>query len=174
MTPPDPIAPIPADDTARALVVADPDSPALRHLSVAGGSYTILVSGEQTGGRYSLIDMQVPPAGGPPPHRHDFEEAFTLLEGELEFTFRGRTQTVAAPATVAIPANAPHSFRNLSGRPAHMLCLCSPAGQEEFFAEVGLPLSDRNAQPPRLSPEQQAAKGTFARSLAARYRTEFL
>jgi quercetin dioxygenase-like cupin family protein len=27
-----------------------------------------------------VIDMHVPPGGGPPPHRHDFEEMFTVLE----------------------------------------------------------------------------------------------
>jgi quercetin dioxygenase-like cupin family protein len=27
--------------------------------------------------------------GGRPPHRHDFEESFTVLEGEIEATFRG-------------------------------------------------------------------------------------
>ena len=33
--------------------------------SVVGDSYRILISGEQTGGRYAIIDMLVPPAGGP-------------------------------------------------------------------------------------------------------------
>ena len=33
--------------------------------------------------------MFVPPGGGPPPHRHDFEEMFHVLEGEVEVTFRG-------------------------------------------------------------------------------------
>ena len=42
------------------------------------------MTGEQTAGRYSLIDMLVPPGGGPPPHRHDFEEMFTILAGEIE------------------------------------------------------------------------------------------
>jgi quercetin dioxygenase-like cupin family protein len=64
------------------------DSAGLRHVSVAGSTYTILVSGAETAGRYCLIDMLVPEGGGPPGHRHDFEEMFTLLEGELEFTFR--------------------------------------------------------------------------------------
>ena len=44
---------------------------------------------KDTAGRYTLIDMHVPPGGGPPPHRHDFEEMFTVLEGEVELTFRG-------------------------------------------------------------------------------------
>jgi hypothetical protein len=78
---------IPADDSSRSLTVADPDGAGVPHVSVAGGTYTILVSGAQTAGRYCLVDMLVPAGGGPPPHRHDFEEMFTLLEGELEFTF---------------------------------------------------------------------------------------
>jgi mannose-6-phosphate isomerase-like protein (cupin superfamily) len=61
---------------------------------------------------------------------------FTLLEGEVEFIFRGAKSPLRAGETVNIPANAPHQFRNLSGRPARLLCLCSPAGQDEFFKAV--------------------------------------
>ena len=86
---------IPADDPGRVLTVADPDGAGVPHISVAGGTYTILVSGAQTAGRYCLVDMLVPAGGGPPPHRHDFEEMFSLLEGELEFTFRGKSHTYA-------------------------------------------------------------------------------
>jgi hypothetical protein len=75
---------IPPDDVSRKLALAMPDDPKLRHISVAGGTYTILVAGADTGGRYCLIDMLVPPGGGPPPHRHDFEEMFTILDGEIE------------------------------------------------------------------------------------------
>jgi quercetin dioxygenase-like cupin family protein len=165
---------IPADDPGRALTVADPDDPALRHVSVAGGTYTILVSGAETAGRYCLIEMRVPPGGGPPPHRHDFEEMFTLLEGELAFTFRGETSTIRAGATLNIPANAPHFFRNTSTDPARMLCLCAPAGQEEFFLAVGDKVASRTAPPPMLSAEEKAARGARARALAAQYRTEFV
>jgi quercetin dioxygenase-like cupin family protein len=45
---------------------------------------------------------------------------FTLLEGELEFTFRGKTMKIGAGSTVNIPANAPHAFRNASDAPAHL------------------------------------------------------
>jgi hypothetical protein len=58
-------AAIPPDDASRRLTLANPDDPKMRHISVAGGTYTILASGEQTAGRYSLIDMLVPPGGGP-------------------------------------------------------------------------------------------------------------
>src|ERR1700722_5535043 len=99
---------IPPDDVSKKLTLADPDDPKLRHISVAGGTYTILLTGEDTGGRYCLIDMYVPPGGGPPPHRHDFEETFTILEGELEITFRGDKRVARAGETAHIPANAPH------------------------------------------------------------------
>ena len=81
---------IPPDDPNKKLTVANPDDPKMRHISVAGGTYTIIVTGDETGGRYCLIDMLVSPAGGPPPHRHDFEEMLTILEGEIELTSPGQ------------------------------------------------------------------------------------
>src|SRR5580693_5081746 len=98
-----PGAAIPPDDTSRKLTLADPDDPKARHISVAGGTY-------------SLIDMLVPPGGGPPPHRHDFEEMFTILAGEIELTFRGEVHRASAGSTVNVPANAPHSFKNMTDK----------------------------------------------------------
>lgn len=165
---------IPNDDLSRQLTVADPDGAGTPHVSVAGGAYTILVSGAQTAGRYCLVDMLVPDGGGPPPHRHDFEEMFTLLEGELEFTFRGQAQTVRAGSTVNVPANAPHSFKNKSGGTAHMLCLCTPAGQEELFMAVGFPVDSRTSSPPKPTREEQAEKGRLLATLLPKYRTEMV
>ena len=167
--------PIPPDDPARDLTVARPDTDeSLPHLGVVGDTYTILVSGEDTAGRYTLIDMHVPPGGGPPPHRHDFEEMFTILDGEVEFTFRGAATTVRTGETVNVPANAPHSFRNASDASARVLCLCSPSGQEEFFLAVGTPLARRTETPAPLSPAEAAAFIAKAQELAPQFRTELL
>jgi quercetin dioxygenase-like cupin family protein len=143
-------------------------------VAVAGGTYTILVGGAETGGRYTLIDVLVPPGGGPPPHRHDFEELFTLLEGEVEFTFRGQKLTAGAGTTVNIPANAPHAFANRSGKVARLLCLCAPAGQEELFLAVGDRVDSRTAAPPQLDDAERAARRAKAEALAAQHRTELL
>jgi quercetin dioxygenase-like cupin family protein len=167
-----PGSPIPSDDPQRTLTVANPDAPAMRHISVAGDIYTILVGGAQSDGRYCLIDMHVPTGGGPPPHRHDFEEMFTLLEGELEFTFRGEKSTVRAGSTVNIPANAPHAFKNVSDTPARMLCMCTPAGQEEFFIAIGDAVDSRTAPPPKLGKDAIAERQKKAGALLAKYRTE--
>jgi quercetin dioxygenase-like cupin family protein len=169
-----PISQIPADDPNRQLTVADPDGGELRRVSIVGNNYTILVSGAQTAGRYCLIDMLVPDGGGPPPHRHDFEEMFTLLEGELEFTFRGKTQKVRADSTVNIPANAPHVFNNKSGKTVHMLCMCTPAAQEELFLAVGFPIESRRSSPPKPTKEEQVEKSKLLAALLPKYRTEMV
>jgi len=165
---------IPGDDPKRNLTVADPDDPKLRHVAVVGDTYTILVSGEETGGRYCLIDMLVPDGGGPPPHRHDFEEMFTLLEGEVEFAFRGRSLVVKAGTTVNIPSNAPHALRNNSGKPARMLCMCAPAGLDAFFMAVGALVASGATPAPKLSKEEQEAFLQKAVTLAPQYRIELL
>lgn len=165
---------LPPDDLSRSLVLSASDSPNLPHIGLAGDTYTVLLTGADTAGKYCLIDMYVPPGGGPPPHRHDFEESFTVLEGEIEATFRGQKSTVRVGSTINIPANAPHQFQNKSGRAARLLCICSPAGQEDFFKAVGVPVADRTAPPPRPDPAEQARLKSRAEELASQYKTEFL
>src|SRR3954452_1134961 len=112
---------IPADDRQRHLTISQTDNPQRPHIGLVGDTYTILLTGKDTAGRYCLIDMHVAPGGGPPPHRHDFEESFTVLAGEIEVTFRGVASTVRAGQVINIPANAPHQFKNKSEQPARML-----------------------------------------------------
>jgi quercetin dioxygenase-like cupin family protein len=163
------------DDLKRTLSLAQPDSDRnLEHIGLVGDTYTVTVSGEDTAGRFCVIDMHIPPGGGPPPHRHDFEETFIVLEGEIEATFRGKKSVVRAGDTVNIPANAPHRFHNTSSNATRMLCICSPAGQEKFFKEVGVKVATRTSPPPKLSPQEQEAFLKKAMALAPQYRTEFL
>jgi quercetin dioxygenase-like cupin family protein len=167
--------PVPADDTTRALKLAQPDiDNALPHIALVGDTYTITVSGQDTAGRFCVIDMHIPPGGGPPAHRHDFEETFIVLEGEIQTTFRGQKGLVHAGESVNIPANAPHQFHNASSLPVRLLCICSPAGQEKYFMEVGIPVATRTSPAPQLTMEQQAEFMQKAGALAPRYRTEFL
>lgn len=167
--------PVPPDDPSRSLTVARPDKDEhLPHIGLVGDTYTILVAGSDTAGKYTLIDMHVPPGGGPPPHRHDFEELFTVLDGEVEVTFRGETIVARRGETINVPANAPHAFTNSADVPARLLCLCAPAGQEEFFTLVGQPVATRTQAPPPLSTDEQKAFIAKAQSLAPEYKTELL
>jgi mannose-6-phosphate isomerase-like protein (cupin superfamily) len=166
---------IPPDDLKRDVTLARPgEDQSLTHIGLVGDTYTILLSGKDTAGRYCLIDMHVPPGGGPPAHRHDFEESFTIMEGTIEATFRGVKSMVRAGETINIPSNAPHQFRNISDQPARLLCICSPAGLEDFFLEVGVRVATRTSPPPKLDEAGQAAFRAKAEVLSPKYRTELL
>jgi quercetin dioxygenase-like cupin family protein len=168
-------AALPPDDASRSLTIARPETDeSLPHYAVAGGVYTVLVSGQQTGGRYCLVDMLVMPGAGPGLHRHDFEKMFTILEGEVVFTFRDTKAAGRAGETVNVPANAPHAFRNESDKPARLLCMCAPAGQDELFTEIGDPVPTRTGPMPMLSDEEKAARRARVKELAVKYRTEML
>ena len=163
---------LPPDDTQRMLRVSQPDTDSrLQHLGIVGDTYTTLVTGDDTDGRFCLIDMHIPPGGGPPPHRHDFEETFIVLNGQLELTFRGNKLRADAGTTVNIPSNAPHQFHNASDEPVRALLLCSPAGQENFFARIGIPVATRTTAPPG---NEKAAQAKRMQELAPQYRTEML
>ena len=167
--------PIPPDDKNRNSTLARPDEDqTLPHIGVVGDTYTILLSGDDTNGRYCLIDMHIPPGGGPAPHRHDFEESFIVLEGQVEATFRGQKTVVHAGQTLHIPANAPHEFHNKSDKIVRLLCICGPSGQEKFFEQLGVPLATRTTAPPKLSPADQDAFKKKSAELAPKYHTELL
>ena len=170
-----PATPLPPDDPQRHLKLARPDTDhSLPNIGLVGDTYTILLAGEDTNGRCCLIDMHIPPGGGPASHRHDFEESFILLAGEIEATFRGEKSVVRAGETLHIPANAPHSFTNASKESVRLLCICAPAGQEEFFAQIGVSVASRTTPPPKLDRAAEKAFKEKAEALAPRYRTELI
>jgi uncharacterized cupin superfamily protein len=88
--------------------------------------------------------------------------------------FRGEAKRAGTGSSVNVPANAPHSFKNLSDKPARLLCMCSPAGQDEFFLAVGDAVDSRTAPPPRLSTTERDERIQRAKALAPDYRTQLL
>src|SRR3984893_5915526 len=166
---------IPPDNLQRNLALARPnDDPNLPHVGLAGDTYAILVTGEDTIVRYCLIAMLRHAIDGPPRRLHDFEEMFSVIEGEIEVTFRGAKSLLRVGETANIPANAPHEFHNVSQRPERLLCICSPAGQEEFFIAVGGRVASRTTPPPQLDGPAQATQKVKIEALAPQYRTELL
>ena len=113
-------------------------------VSVMGGNYRILITGEQTGGAFATIEMHVPPGGGPGPHAHaDFQETFYILEGQVEVKSEHGTQIVDKGAYVVIPKGGiVHQFKNKSDQMARLLCTVVPSGLEEMFVAMGEPVAD--------------------------------
>ena len=76
--------------------------------------------------------------------------------------------------TANIPANTPRFFTNVSGKMSRMLCMCSPAGQDDFFLAVGKAVASRTTRVPKPDAQELAAFIKKAGELAPRYRTELL
>lgn len=120
---------------------------------LVGDTYTFKAVGEDTNGSFMVLEATVPPQAGPPPHIHHYEEeAYYLLEGELEFLAGEHTFKARAGSFVYIPKGILHSFKNVGTEPARMVTIFTPAGMEGFFFEAGRPAVKGEAAPPP-SPE---------------------
>ncbi|HEV2065763.1 MAG TPA: quercetin 2,3-dioxygenase [Thermomicrobiales bacterium] len=120
-----------------------------RSIWVADELMTFKASAADTGGAYALTDSLVPPQGGPPPHIHHREdEAFWVLEGELEVVVGESTFRAGPGSFLHLPKGVLHSYRNSGDGPARFLTLIVPAGLEVFFLEVGKPGTDLSSPPP--------------------------
>jgi quercetin dioxygenase-like cupin family protein len=93
------------------------------------------VRSEQSNGRVAVIETTVPADfEGPPLHLHDFDETFYVLDGELTFQLENEVATVRRGGVAFAPGRAAHTFANLSGAPARVLLVCTPAGFERVMA----------------------------------------
>lgn len=100
---------------------------------------TFPLSGDETGGRYSLTEftMAPPPAPGPPPHIHeDADEAIYILEGTLEMGIGDEKLTGSAGSVMLVPKGTLHSLANPRPGPARILVILSPPGYEGFWREM--------------------------------------
>lgn len=126
-------------------------------LSVVGDTYRIIIPGQQTGGEFAVIDMLVPPGGGPGPHAHaGIEESFYVVNGEIEFKTEQGRHIARKGAFVHIPkGGAVHSFKNISNETAHLLCTVIPAGLDALFQEIGTPVAAGEFLPPPKIDEKE-------------------
>jgi quercetin dioxygenase-like cupin family protein len=126
---------------------------------------TTKASMSETGGAYSLSEHLVTAASDPPLHvQVDEDEAFYVLDGEIELEVDGRVVT-ATPGTFAFVARgAAHRFRVLTPT-ARMLVICSgkPSDNlEEFFVRMGEPATER-ALPIPAAPDEERLLALTAR-----------
>jgi quercetin dioxygenase-like cupin family protein len=120
-------------------------------------TYRIVVGGEQTNDAYALIDMLIPPQGGPPPHSNaTFQEAFYTIDGQIEVITKEKTYSATKGSYVNIPFNGPiHKFINKTNKTAHILALITPAGLEKMFQEIGKPVAADTLLPiPQMTHEE--------------------
>ncbi len=124
----------------------------------------IKLDGNDTGGRFALIDLLAPHGAAPPLHSHLQDETFTVLEGELttwvlpdadvasDPGWADRYACTCLPGSVVFaPARVPHTFR-VESDTARLLVLSTPAGIEEYMRFLGEPARWPWLQPPADGP----------------------
>lgn len=111
---------------------------------------TLLLTGEQTGGAFLLLEAIVPPACGNPPHIHGREdETFYVQHGTLTVHVGDKTLNASAGDVVKLPRGLVHCFQNNGNVDAKVLVVVEPAGFEKFFEEAFYPAAEwPDAMPP--------------------------
>jgi len=85
---------------------------------------------------YSLFELTVPPQGGPPAHKHHWEqEAYYILEGKLLIQEGDRTFKATTGSFVEISKGILYSFKNVGTTPARLLVIIAPAWSGKYFEE---------------------------------------
>lgn len=106
-----------------------------RHI-VLGDHMRFIVTGEESGGGYTIIEQKNAAGVGAPPHFHTREEEiFHVIEGEVRYNVDGESIVAGPGMTVSIPRNVVHSFEFVTD--ARVLLTLVPAGIEAMFRELG-------------------------------------
>lgn len=106
--------------------------------NVLGTLATIKLPSEETDGRLSVIEHDVPKDAGPPPHIHDrADELLYVLAGTFEVVDGDPSEwhLAEAGAVVHVPAGTIHTTRCVSDG-GRLLSVYTPGGDEAFFREI--------------------------------------
>ena len=135
-----------------------------------GNLAVLKVTGDQTRGGLTIVEVTMAAGRMAPPHvHHREEETFWVLEGSL--TFHVGDETIdAGPGDVVVgPRDVPHRF--VAGpEGARLLFLLTPAGLEGLIREQSVPATARTL-PPEGGPPPDL---DLARKVALRYGCELL
>jgi len=119
--------------TAPAPLTGNPTS-----LGLVGSTLDFVLTSQQTGGRFAIITLALPPRDpGPPLHTHTREdETFYVLDGPVVFIDDGTERTLAAGECFHAVRNRPHKFYNPLDKPAKLLILLTPAADDGFYGYI--------------------------------------
>ena len=108
----------------------------VRPLSVLGTEVRFLCKADATDNAWSLMEVTLPLGSGPPPHTHDWDEAYFVTAGEVAFSVGDRRFTATAGDFVYTPGGVVHGFSGASDVPASVLIFDAPAHAARFFERV--------------------------------------
>lgn len=120
---------------------------------------TVLVSGEEAGGGFCVMEVVIQPRGGATAlHTDRWVETFHVIEGEVEWTLEREGELVTWLArqgeTIVVPPGVKHRFAGAGDGPSRMLAI-GPAEFEQFFralAAAWVGPYDRERTPAAVGP----------------------
>ena len=108
-------------------------------VSLGGVGVQFKLSGDDTGGAFSIVEHPVEPRVLIPSHVHRAEDEFSyVLEGLIGVRIGDHIIDAPAGSYVIKPRNVPHTFWNPTDQPARLIEIISPPGFEQQFAEMGV------------------------------------
>jgi mannose-6-phosphate isomerase-like protein (cupin superfamily) len=119
------------------------------HVEARGSDMWFKATAASTAGRFSLMERTLPPGGRMPPAHHHVgnDEAYYVLEGDVEFRVGPDVVRGGPDTCILVPAGETHTFGNTSDAPARLLVLHAPA-LDGYFVELAR-LWSKGAPPDR-------------------------
>lgn len=129
-----------------------------------GLAHRILADGQQSAGRFSIVELTVEPGAGVPQHSSTESFGWYVLEGSLTFQTRDGIVELSEGDFSLHPPGFQQAFANQGNDRTRVLLIFSPPGAEGFFVEAGkaFPSEVPNGPPP-------AEAVQALRELGARY-----
>jgi len=116
-------------------------------------THTIKLAARQTGGQLTVEEFTCPPGfTGPPAHiHHAHDETFVVLTGRMLFTVDGNPHNAAPGTVIYAPRETVHSFANPHDQATTVLGIYTPAGYENYFADLATAMNDSALTPETLA-----------------------
>lgn len=107
-------------------------------VEIVGVGVRFVLTGDQTGERFSLVEQPIAPRTlAAPLHTHSNEDEYShVLEGRIGVQIADETIDAGPGDVIAKPRGVPHAFWNAGDEPARVLEIISPAGLEHYFVEA--------------------------------------
>jgi quercetin dioxygenase-like cupin family protein len=127
------------------------------------GRITVKAGGAETDHAFAQLETDDPRGSGPPRHlHHNEDETFYILEGEVTAVVGDERIDLSAGDYCYAPRGIPHAYVVRSER-ARMLVTLSPAGLEELFVNLGVPVAGTEPPSDTVMPPVEELVRVFAR-----------
>ena len=135
-----------------------------------GGRGVLRATGDQTQGRYAVMELLAPKGFASPIHVHRREdEFFVVLSGEVRVQHGEGVIEAVAGSVVYGPRDVPHGF-HVDSAEARLLLFFGPARVEGFFRDGGKPAGSLELPPA----DEQFLDRQALKEIGGRYDQEFV